>query len=75
MKAGHCLGPEGNGVSSGEMGEGGPAPQGVEKINSQPPARKETSSGRKKKEGLDAGVMKQNQCAQSEHFQEDIVAV
>ncbi len=25
-KAGYCLGPEGNGVSSGERGEGGPGP-------------------------------------------------
>ncbi len=26
MGAGHCLGPEGNGVSLGEGGEGGPGP-------------------------------------------------
>jgi hypothetical protein len=27
IEGGCCLGPEGNGVSSGEGGEGGPAPQ------------------------------------------------
>jgi hypothetical protein len=26
IRVGHCLGPEGNGVSSGEGGEGGPGP-------------------------------------------------
>ncbi len=26
VRVGHCLGPEGNGVSSGEGGEGGPGP-------------------------------------------------
>ncbi len=29
MGAGHCLGPEGNGVSLGEGGEGGPSPAGI----------------------------------------------
>ncbi len=27
IRVGHCLGPEGNGVSSGEGGEGGPGPR------------------------------------------------
>ncbi len=31
MGAGHCLGPEGNGVSLGERGEGGPGPPGGRK--------------------------------------------
>jgi hypothetical protein len=34
MKLGHCLGPEGIGVSLGEGGEGGPGPQDVEEISS-----------------------------------------
>ncbi len=28
IEAGHCLGPEGNGVCLGEGGEGGPGPPG-----------------------------------------------
>jgi hypothetical protein len=54
MRVGLCLGPEGNGVSSGEGGEGGPGPlrKGEDrKISSQLPARKETTWSRKKKEG------------------------
>ncbi len=31
MRVGCCLGPEGNGVSLGERGEGGPGPPGDEK--------------------------------------------
>jgi hypothetical protein len=31
MRAGHCLEPEGNGVSLGEGGEGGPCPPGGER--------------------------------------------
>jgi hypothetical protein len=47
---GCCLGPEGNGVSSGEGGKGGPAPQTRSEISSQTPARKEVTWSRRKKE-------------------------
>jgi hypothetical protein len=32
MGVGHCLGPEGNGVSSGEGGKGGPSPPGSREV-------------------------------------------
>ncbi len=44
------MGPEGNGVISGEGGEGGPGPQTRIKISSQLPARKEATWSRRKKE-------------------------
>ncbi len=47
---GRCLGPEGNGVSSGEGGKGGQAPQTRREIGSQLPARKEATWSRRKKE-------------------------
>ncbi len=46
---GRCLGPEGNGVSSGEGGEGGPGPQIEGEISSLAPARKEATWSRRKK--------------------------
>jgi hypothetical protein len=58
MRAGRCLGPEGNGVSSGEGGEGRPGTQG----------RRQHGAGRRRKDEL--GVMKKSQHAQSDHFQE-----
>jgi hypothetical protein len=61
-RVGRCLEPEGNGVSSGEEGEGGPAPQAGTKISSQLLARKEATWSRKKKEG-GSGVMKRSQHA------------
>ncbi len=51
VRVGRCLGPEGNGVSSGEGGEGGPGPPSRGKISSQLPARKEATWSRKKKAG------------------------
>jgi hypothetical protein len=51
MRAGHCLGPEGNGVSSGEGGEEGPAPQEAEEISSQYSARAGATWTRTKKAG------------------------
>jgi hypothetical protein len=50
MGAGRCLGPEGTGVSLGEVGEGGPGPQKSGEINSQRLARKGATWRRKKKE-------------------------
>jgi hypothetical protein len=47
---GRCLGPEGNGVSSGVGGEGGPGPTDKERDSSQAPARKEATWSRRKKE-------------------------
>jgi hypothetical protein len=50
-RVGSCLGPEGNGVSSGQGGEGGPGPpQTRSEISSQLPARKEATWSRRKKE-------------------------
>jgi hypothetical protein len=49
-RIGHCLEPEGNGVSSGEGVEGGQAPQTRREISSQLPARKESTWSRRKKE-------------------------
>jgi hypothetical protein len=43
------LGPEGNGVSPGEGGEGGSGPQTRSEISSQTPARKEATWSRRKK--------------------------
>jgi hypothetical protein len=45
------MGPEGIGVSLGRGVREGPAPQDVEEISSQHPARKEATWRRKKKEG------------------------
>jgi hypothetical protein len=45
---GRCLGPEGNGVSSGEGGKGGPGPQTEDEISSLATARKEATWSRKK---------------------------
>jgi hypothetical protein len=45
-EAGRCLGPEGNGVSLGEGGEGGPGLQEVGKISSQCSARAGTTWAR-----------------------------
>ncbi len=39
MRVGHCLGPEGNGVSSGEGGEGGPGPPRREEDKQSTPSR------------------------------------
>ncbi len=50
-RVGHWVGPEGNGVSTGEGGEGGPGPPSKEGISSQLPARKEATWSRKKEEG------------------------
>ncbi len=47
---GCCLGPEGNGVSTGEEGEGGPGPQTRSEISSLAPARKEGTWSRRKME-------------------------
>jgi hypothetical protein len=41
MEAGHCLGPGGNGVSSGKGGEGVYGPQEAKKISSQCSEREE----------------------------------
>ncbi len=46
---GHCLGPEGNGVSSGEGGEGGPGHPDKKQDKQSLPARKEATWSRRKK--------------------------
>ncbi len=46
---GHCLGPEGNGVSSGEGGEGGLGPLDRGEISSLAPAREEATWTKRKK--------------------------
>ncbi len=51
MGAGHCLGPEGNGVSLGEGVREGPAPQEAGKISSQCSGRAEATWRRKKRNG------------------------
>ncbi len=51
IRVGCCLGPEGNGVSSGEGVERGPDPQVGRKISSQLSTRKKATWSRKKKEG------------------------
>jgi hypothetical protein len=51
MRVGHCLGPEGNGVSSGEGGEGGPCPPSRKEDSSLLPTRKEATWNGEKKEG------------------------
>ncbi len=66
-RVGHCLGPEGNGVSSGEGGEGGPGPPSKEGDKQSNPARKEATWSRRKTE--ESGMTKRNQRAQSEHLQ------
>ncbi len=43
MGTGHCLEPEGNGVSLGEGGEGGSCPQEVKEISSQCSVRARTT--------------------------------
>ncbi len=50
---GVCLGPEGNGVSLVEGGEGGPGPQETRKISSRCSARAETTWRRKRRIGQD----------------------
>ncbi len=49
MKAGRCLGPEGNGVSLGEGGEGGPGPPGSRKDKQSSPS--EERGNMEKEEG------------------------
>jgi hypothetical protein len=49
MGARCCLGPEGNGVSLGEVGEGGPGPQEEGKISSQCSERAEATWRRKRR--------------------------
>jgi hypothetical protein len=39
MRVGRCLGPEGNGVSSGEGGEGGPGPPSREEDKQSTPSK------------------------------------
>jgi hypothetical protein len=50
MKPGRCLGPEGNGVSSGERGEGGLGPPRGREDKQSTPTRKGATWRRKKKE-------------------------
>ena len=50
-RVGCCLGPEGNGSAQGKGVREGQAPQTRREISSQPPARKEVTWSRKKKEG------------------------
>ncbi len=50
MKVGRCLGPEGNGVSSGEGGEGGPVPPSREGDKHSTPS-KEGSNMEQEEEG------------------------
>jgi hypothetical protein len=73
-RVGHCLGPEGNGVSSREGGEGGQTPQTRREISSQPQrGRRQHGEGRRRKD--ESGVMNRNQRAQSEHLQESFLAM
>jgi hypothetical protein len=51
MRVGCCLGPQGNGVSSGEGGEGGPGPYGVGKIRVNYPPSKERDNMEQEEEG------------------------
>jgi hypothetical protein len=50
MRVGRCLGPEGNGVSLGEGGEGGPGPPSREKDKQSTPS-KEGGSIEQEEEG------------------------
>jgi hypothetical protein len=52
----------------------GQAPQTRKEISSQPPARKEATWSRRKKERR-SGMTKRNQHAQSEHFQRIFINV
>jgi hypothetical protein len=70
MRAGCCLGPEGNGVSSGEGGEGGPGPPRSGEDKQSTPS-KEHGEGRRRKD--ESGVMKKSQRAQSEHFSRSLL--
>ncbi len=72
---GRCLGPEVNGVSSGEGGEEGPSPPDKKQdiaVNSQQGRRQYGAGGRRKEE---SGVMKRTQRAQSEHSQRTFINV
>ncbi len=55
MTAGHCLGPEVNGVSSGESGEGGPGP----------PRRREDKQSTPSKEGGNMGKEEEGRTSQA----------
>ncbi len=50
MRVGRCLGPEGNGVSSGEGGEGGPG-SAIREKNKQSTANKEGGNMEQEEEG------------------------
>jgi hypothetical protein len=70
IRVGQCLGPEGNGVSSGEGGEGGPRRE----EDKQSTPSKEGDNMEQEKERKDrSGMMKKSQCAQSEHLQESFL--
>jgi hypothetical protein len=73
-RVGCCLGPEGNGVSSGEGVREGQAPQARSEISSQLLARQEATWSRRKKEE-ESGVTKRTQRAQIEHSQRTFINV
>ncbi len=67
--AGCCLGSEGNGVSLGKGGEGGPGPQEARKISSQCSAKAGTTWARARKTnqvGCDEGGSTRTEWAVSE---------
>jgi hypothetical protein len=71
MRVGRCLGPQGNGVSSGEGGEGGPGPLWSEEDQSQlPPQQGKRQHGAVRRRKDVSGVMKKSQRAQREHLQD-----
>ncbi len=51
VRVGCCLGPEGNGVSSGEEGEGGPDPPSKDGEKQSTPNKEGATWSRKKKNG------------------------
>ncbi len=68
MSAGWCLGPEVNGVSLGEGGEGGPGPQGGGKDKQSVLSEGRDNIGKDEEDQGKSDVMKKDQCEQSERF-------
>ncbi len=67
MGAGHCLGPEGNGVSLAKGGKGGPSPPGS-KEDKQSVLSEGGGNMEKEEEGRTSRVMKKDQHEQCELF-------
>ncbi len=69
-----CRGPEGNGVSSGERGEGGPGPSDKKQDKQSTPS-KEGDNMEQEGEGKKSQALQRGPSMQSEHSQRTFINV